>query len=578
MVNPINKFLYFFPLFLLPISCDGHYESLPPTSYLSSSIFVREGASYLVKNEYDLNGDSLVIPEACKLYFDGGKICNGYIKGEIENEYLKPEWFGAIGDGVHDDRKAFAQAIELGKKIVLEKKTYKIASTYSWIVFALNQDLEIDGNGATLLLSQSIYNKQRSVLLFSDKEEPQKLNKYFHDFNIIVEVDNDPNYDYNFYMFNLYSENVKLEKVNIYNKGKSNGLNCVTIGYAKNLTIDNCYFDNQHQGKRGGMIWMMLKDKPDGDSSYVTIKNSSFIHDTQDETICLSSSGSNVSDCNIRFLIDKCHFKSINNSQGSAFLICYDNRNTGKFKYDIKGTVSRCQFESVRSIKNPEYDRPIFQTQRGAAVTPKWNITFDDCKIMSNVSYRQINGKNNVWNCSYSFSLASYKNATEGEFSLLVKNTTIKTNNSLLNGYTGGCAGKITFDNCNIDCKSMRVGNANADKVLADFYIIDSKVKVDFPYTFGGNEYWKNTKITSPYGFLISPFPKRVKLTKEFEKSLYNGKPIKPNITYNKDGSVSFSSYGWTHPIYGNDKEYISGAVCASHNTQDMKLENVFVE
>lgn len=556
----------------------GQHEVLPPSAKLTSSLFEKEGVSYSVKYDYNLNGDTLVVPSSCQLYFDGGKIYNGYIKGKIENDYLKPEWFGAKGDGVHDDQSAFYQAIELGKKLVLEKKTYRIASTSSWIVFPLKQDLEIDGNGATIHLPQSIYDNQRSVLLFSDKEEPQKSRKKFHDFNIIAEVDNDPKYDYNFYLFNLYSENVIFENVSINNKGKTNGLNCITIGYAKNLSIDNCHFDNQHQGKRGGMMWMMLKDKPEGDITNVTIKNSSFVHDTQDETICLSSSGSNKSDCYIRFLIDNCQFKSLNNSKGSGFIICYDNRKNGHYNYDINGTISKCKFESSKSKINPENDRPIFISQRGEAVTPKWDVTFDNCNIVSNVSYKQINGKNNVWYCSYCFSPASYKSGTEGTYSLQVKNTAIKTNNSLLNGYTGGCAGKILFDNCDIDCKAMRMGNANADKIMADFYVKDSKIKVDFPYTFGGNEYWDNSSITSSSEFLISPFPKQVKLKKNFDKTTYNGSSINPKIIYNNDGSITFSSYGWNHQIYGNEKEYISGLVCTYKKSLDVTPVTVVVK
>lgn len=574
----MKKVIYNLIFLLLSISCVGQHEVLPPSAKLTSSLFEKEGVSYSVKYDYNLNGDTLVVPSSCRLHFDGGKIYNGYIKGKIENDYLKPEWFGAKGDGVHDDQKAFSQAIALGKKLVLEKKTYKIASASSWIVFSLNHDLEIDGNGATLLLTQSLYSNKKSVLLFSDKEKPQNSDKFFHDFDIIVEVDNVADYDYNFYMFNLYSENVKFDNVRILNKGRTNGVNCITIGYAKQVTIDNCYFDNQHHGKRGGMLWMMLKDKPSDDSTFVAIKNSTFIHDTKDETICFSSSGANVSDCYIRFTVDKCNFKSPNVVNGSGFIICYDNRKTGQYVYDVRGTFSRCQFESMRNAKNPENGRPVFQTQRGAAVIPKWNVVFDECKIVSKESYRQINGKNNVWMCSYCFSPASYKNSTEGSFSLLVKNSTIKTNNSLLNGYTGGCAGKISFENCDIDCKAMRIGTANVDKVLSDFYVINSNVKVDFPYTFGGNEYWRNSKISSPNAFLISPFPKQVKLKKVFENSNFNGKRVNPNIKYSKDGSVSFLSCGWSHSIYGNDREYISGLICSPQNPPGVSPVNMVVK
>lgn len=82
-------------------------EALSPNTY------------YEISGIVDLKGKTLSMPEGCFLDFRNGRFVNGSIKGNLQNEYLRPEWFGAKGDGKSDDTQAIQNALNSGKNIVL---------------------------------------------------------------------------------------------------------------------------------------------------------------------------------------------------------------------------------------------------------------------------------------------------------------------------------------------------------------------------------------------------------------------------------------------------------------------------
>jgi hypothetical protein len=75
---------------------------------LSKSDINTPNKLYRILFDIDLNGETLTLPANVTLDFQGGSISNGVITGNfIKNTYLRPEWFGAKGDGITDDSVAF---------------------------------------------------------------------------------------------------------------------------------------------------------------------------------------------------------------------------------------------------------------------------------------------------------------------------------------------------------------------------------------------------------------------------------------------------------------------------------------
>lgn len=85
----------------------------------------------------------------------------------IENVYVTPEEFGAIGDGTTNDSSAFnaciAKANETGKYVLLSNKTYLITNTLTNIC-----KTNIIGINATILLGDNTFTKQISKCVFSN--------------------------------------------------------------------------------------------------------------------------------------------------------------------------------------------------------------------------------------------------------------------------------------------------------------------------------------------------------------------------------------------------------------------------
>lgn len=85
----------------------------------------------------------------------------------IENVYVTPEEFGAVGNGTTNDSSAFnaciAKANETGKYVLLSNKTYLIGDT-----LMDNDDTNIIGINATIILGNNTFTKQINNCVFSN--------------------------------------------------------------------------------------------------------------------------------------------------------------------------------------------------------------------------------------------------------------------------------------------------------------------------------------------------------------------------------------------------------------------------
>ena len=117
------------------------YVVLQPGKSLSNQI-TKENTVYEIKNDFNLQGQTLVLPNRCALFFNGGVIRNGTLVGKntviksendsailfkvkLEGSWFAetgyPEWFGAVGNGITDDRDAVQNAFDICKTVVLSK-------------------------------------------------------------------------------------------------------------------------------------------------------------------------------------------------------------------------------------------------------------------------------------------------------------------------------------------------------------------------------------------------------------------------------------------------------------------------
>lgn len=134
---------------------------------------------YEIRDVFDLAGASFTIPSGCLFLFKGGKLLNANFSGSVLNPYLKPEWFGAVADGVTDDSSPFSQCVKLAiaSNAVISLtggKTYAIKTS---IDFSLSQkDVRIQGNGATIEVSNPGYIQFQNAR-YATMQSPQDLTR-----------------------------------------------------------------------------------------------------------------------------------------------------------------------------------------------------------------------------------------------------------------------------------------------------------------------------------------------------------------------------------------------------------------
>lgn len=214
---------------------------------LTSAMISQPNTIYEIRYDFDLNGETVQMKEGCTLRFEGGSLNNGILKcdntiinnanfvvlnncsfsGTILSEYVRPEWFGAIGNGIADDSNAIISSINSGCDVLLtDNSTYGFSTFEN--VFNLN--------------GQKLYSKKKATFRYLnnwiDYNNPNTAYKWIFRF-----IGN--SFEINNIRFDLGKEEwvSRVEVSNeVYMNARNHSLANVTIRKSSNFKVCNCDF------------------------------------------------------------------------------------------------------------------------------------------------------------------------------------------------------------------------------------------------------------------------------------------------------------------------------------------------
>ena len=159
---------------------------------LTQSMINMPNTIYEIRYDFDLNGNTINIPDNCELKFVGGSLKNGTINfsntllsgdvkiktnisGNIRNGDIYPEWFGAVGDGIIDDSNAFLTAFELISNSFISIDKFRRVGYTNTLVLDTNKKYYI--TSSLELNFASINIKGAGTLIYGGKNHCIKFTK-----------------------------------------------------------------------------------------------------------------------------------------------------------------------------------------------------------------------------------------------------------------------------------------------------------------------------------------------------------------------------------------------------------------
>jgi hypothetical protein len=137
-----------------------------------------------IQFDFDLNGETIVLPENVTLYFTGGSLSNGTVTGDgtstivsktkyqvfdavdlagtfVEEQYLMPYWFGAVMNGITDDRDVFvetlAQAHTISARVMVDKNMFlDVEETGTKAIF-IEDNTWIEGSNNPIITVNNLF-------------------------------------------------------------------------------------------------------------------------------------------------------------------------------------------------------------------------------------------------------------------------------------------------------------------------------------------------------------------------------------------------------------------------------------
>lgn len=214
---------------------------------LTQDMINQPNTIYEIRYDFDLNEETIQMNEGCTLKFEGGSLNNGILKcdntiinnanfvvlnncsfsGNILSEYVRPEWFGAIGNGIADDSNAIISSINSGCDVLLTDNSIYGFSAFE-NVFNLN--------------GQKLYSKKKATFRYLnnwiDYNNPNTAYKWIFKF-----IGN--SFEINNIRFDLGKEEwvSRVEVSNeVYMNARKHSLSNVIIRKSSHFKVCNCDF------------------------------------------------------------------------------------------------------------------------------------------------------------------------------------------------------------------------------------------------------------------------------------------------------------------------------------------------
>ena len=424
---------------------------------LYQDMFTQSNTIYEIRYDFDLNGNTISIPDNCELKFVGGSLKNGILDGNftissnkynilidiiakgILNEEIPIEWFGGkaysywedVQNGV-DSNSALENAIQSnGSRIItFNEGYYKITKTIN-----LPPYITIKGNA----VNSKYYNIRRT----STPNVPLSSKIYFNSEDEVL--------------FNINNNYISIEDISLHGTRRSDAIHLIDSGYSIKLKNVQIY------------VWRYG------------------IYRIWDHILRTGFSGS---------IIDNCSFTELT---GGIF-IDYDESNAGSELYfitsnDIRNTTfTVCKAFGVYYKSNYSISNNIFKACTFSKIG-YGNYELDlyntfGCYAIKIESFQTstINGGNKIDSC-YFEDIIPYRTGTaiEGE-------TTLSNGNIIPTDDTKYSTG--IFYNCNIELDTTYYTN------ILKFFRIDNNTSISIGnariYSFNtifNNNVWKYTRL-----------------------------------------------------------------------------------
>ena len=350
---------------------------------------------------------------------------------------IRPERFGAVGDGVYDDAPAFNKCLSLGVPIKLTKgKTYLLNSYLEPIT---SERFELLGSGATLVVGDSypLYGLDR-ILRFHNGDHTREA-FLISDLDVLYLQgckSSDQQQDAYFICIDNCTE-VKLNSVRFSSPGQKNKLAFIVSFGSASLNMNNCDISVLSPGCEGGILWFMNRFMP---RSTVNLKKCRFIQDTIDETICFSALELvDINACRIEANVEECEFISPCEGHCSGFLMAYNH-------FPSPASI-HCSFQNCSFTAKGRYPRRIMSYQMGEDPDFRYariQSEFDNCRFDFDSEIPSDEGMlslpflaNRPWDdCLYSFTRCKFY---------------IKGTHPLIGDRDGNKAGAYEFKECEVE-------------------------------------------------------------------------------------------------------------------------------